>query len=171
MTPSIWQRMDRLARQLTPLVMTLLLVLISIVPMRILDFTTVVPLLPLVSVYHWVIFRPNLLPVYAVFIIGILQDILTGSPIGVNALVFLMVYGAVSSQKSFFTGKSFFVLWVGFAIISFGAMAMHWLTVSILNVAILDIQNAFFQYILTLGFFPALAWFFLRWQNAFLRLD
>jgi len=29
----------------------------------------------------------------------------------------------------------------------------------------------FFQYLLTLGVFPAVAWLFLRWQRAFLRLD
>jgi rod shape-determining protein MreD len=139
--------------------------------MRILDFTTAVPLLPLISVYHWAIYRPQLLPTYAVFLIGVLQDILTGSPIGVNALVFLLVYGAVISQKTFFSGRSFFVLWIGFGLIAAGASVTNWLVISILNVAIVGIQTAFLQYILTLGFFPAAAWAFLRWQNAFLRLD
>ena len=171
MTPSIWHRIDLLARQLTPSFLTLLLVIISIVPMRILDFTTVVPQLPLISVYHWAIFRPNLLPVYAVFLIGVIQDILTGSPLGVNTLVFLLVYGAVLSQKAFFTGRSFFILWVGFAIIAAGASTINWLVISILNATIVEAQSAILQYLLTLGIFPSTAWLFLRWQSAFLRLD
>ncbi len=171
MTPSLWHRIDLLARQLTPSMLTLLLVIISVVPVRILDFSTVVPLLPLMSVYHWAIFRPRLLPAYAVFLIGILQDILTGAPVGVNALVFLLVYGAVLSQKRFFTGKSFLILWLGFSLIAAGAIGLNWLAVSILNVAIVETHAAVFQYLLTLGFFPAAAWFFLRWQRAFLRLD
>jgi rod shape-determining protein MreD len=171
MTPSLWHRLDLLARQLTPSMLTLILVIISVVPMRILNFSTVVPLLPLMSVYHWAIFRPRLLPAYAVFLIGILQDILTGSPIGVNSFVFLLVYGAVLSQKRFFTGKSFFILWLGFSLIAAGASGLNWLAVSILNVSVVEFHTAVFQYLLTLGFFPAVAWVFLFWQRIFLRLE
>ena len=163
--------MDLLARYLSPSFITLFLVVVSVVPIRTLDFTTVVPLLPLISVYHWAIFRPTLLPIYAVFLIGILQDILTGSPIGVHALVFVLVYGSVLSQKNFFTGKSFFILWIGFALMAAGALVVNWLAISILSVAILDFHNAIIQYILTLGIYPAVAWLFLRWQSAFLRMD
>ena len=171
MTPSLWHRLDLLARQLTPSMLTLILVIISVVPIRILNFSTVVPLLPLMSVYHWAIFRPRLLPAYAVFLIGILQDILTGSPIGVNSFVFLLVYGAVLSQKRFFTGKSFFILWLGFSLIAAGASGLNWLAVSILNVSVVEFHTSVFQYLLTLGFFPAVAWVFLCWQRIFLRLD
>ncbi|MEE2699079.1 MAG: rod shape-determining protein MreD [Pseudomonadota bacterium] len=171
MRPSVWHRIDLLARQLSPVLLTLVLVVISVVPVRILDFSTFVPLFPLASVYHWTIFRPNLLPIYAVFLIGILQDVLTGSPIGVNAFVYLLVYGAVLSQNVFFTDKSFFILWIGFALISAGAVVVNWFIISILNVTVVEIQNAVTQYFLTLGFFPAAAWFFLRWQGAFLRMD
>lgn len=171
MTPSIWHRIDLLARQLTPSFLTLILVIISVVPMRILEFTSITPLLPLISIYHWTIFRPNLLPIYAVFLIGVLQDILTGSPVGVNALVFLLVYGAVLAQNVFFIGKSFFVLWIGFALIAAGASTLSWLVISILNFTIIDAQIVIVQYFLTLGFYPAAAWAFLYLQSAFLRLD
>jgi len=171
MTPSLWHRIDLLARQLTPSMLTLALVIISAVPIRILDFSTAVPMLPLMSVYHWAIFRPRLLPAYAVFLIGILQDILTGAPVGVNALVFLLVYGAVLSQKRFFTGKSFFILWLGFCLIAAAAAGLNWLAVSVLNVTIVEIRTVVFQYLLTVGFFPAIAWVFMRWQQSFLRFD
>jgi rod shape-determining protein MreD len=163
--------MDLLARQLTPSMLTLLLVIIGVVPLRILDFSTVMPLFPLMAVYHWAVFRPRLLPAYAVFLIGILQDILTGAPVGVNALVFLLVYGAVLSQKRFFTGKSFIILWLGFSLIAAAATALNWIAVSLLSVTVVEIRTAAFQYLLTIGFFPALAWVFMRWQRAFLRLD
>ena len=170
MKPGLWHRMDSLTRQLTPLMLTLALVIINVVPLHIPGFSRVAPLLPLMAVYHWAIFRPRLLPAYAVFLIGILQDILTGAPVGVNALVFLAGYGAVLSQKRFFIGKSFFILWLGFALIAAVAAAINWLAVSILSATLVEPQTVFFQYLMTLGFFPAVAWFFLRWQRAFLRL-
>ena len=75
MTPGPWQRMDLLARQLMPSMLTLVLVIINVVPLHIPGFSRVAPLLPLIAVYHWAAFRPRLLPAYAVFLIGLFQDI------------------------------------------------------------------------------------------------
>lgn len=171
MKPGLLHRMDVLARQLTPFLLTLTLVIINVVPLHIPGFSRVAPLLPLMAVYHWAIFRPRLLPAYAVFLIGLLQDILTGAPVGVNALVFLLVYGAVLSQKQFFNGKSFFILWLGFSLIAAGAAMVNWLAISILHVTLAEPKTVFYQYLLTLAFFPAIAWVFMRWQHAFLRQD
>jgi rod shape-determining protein MreD len=95
--------------------------------------------------------------------------VLGGTPIGVNALVFLAVYGAVLSQKRFFMGKSFAIVWLGFALIAAGALAVSWTAISILNVALVEPRTAVFQYVLTLGLFPGMDWLFLRWQQAILR--
>jgi len=163
--------MDLLVRQLTPTMLTLALVIINVVPLHIPGFSNIAPLLPLMAVYHWAIFRPRLLPAWVVFLIGILQDVLTGTPIGVNALVFLAVYGAVLSQKRFFIGKSFFILWLGFSLIAAGAAILSWVAVSALHVALVEPTTAMYQYLLTLGVFPAVAWVFLRWQRALPRHD
>jgi len=171
MTSGVWHRMDLLARQLTPLMLTLVLVIINVVPLHIPGFSRVTPLLPLIAVYHWAIYRPRLLPAYAVFLIGLLHDALSGLPIGVSALVFLIVYGVVLSQKSFFISKSFFILWLGFSLMAAVASFLSWLAVSILNVTLIEPGTVFFQYLMTLGFFPVIAWLFLRWQRAFLRFD
>ncbi len=169
MTSGFWHRLDMLARQLTPAVLTLVLVIINVMPLHIPGFSRIAPLLPLMAVYHWAIFRPRLLPAYLVFLIGLLQDVLTGTPIGVNALVLLAVYGAVLSQKKFFIGKSFFILWLGFSVIAAGALAVNWGLISAINLTLVEPRTVIFQYLLTLGFFPAVAFVFLRWQQAFLK--
>ena len=169
MTSGLWHRLDLLARQLTPAVLTLVLVIIYVMPLHIPGFSRVAPLLPLMAVYHWAIFRPRLLPAYLVFLIGLLQDVLTGAPIGVNALVLLAVHGAVLSQKKFFIGKSFYILWLGFSVIAAGALAVNWVLISVLNLTLVEPRTVIFQYLLTLGFFPAIAFMFLRWQQAFLK--
>jgi len=169
MTSGLWQRMDLLARQLTPSILTLALVVLNAVPLHLPELSRIAPLLPLMAIYHWAIFRPRLLPASVVFLIGVLQDVLGGTPVGVNALVFLAVYGAVLSQKRFLTGKSFAILWLGFALIAAGAMALSWLVVSALSVTLVEPRTVIFQYLLTLGLFPAVAWLLLLWQRAFLR--
>ncbi len=169
MTSGLWHRMDLLARQLTPAVLTLVLVIIIVMTLHIPGFSRIAPLLPQMAVNHWGIYRPRLLPAYLVFLIGLLQDVLTGTPIGVNALVLLAVYGAVLSQKQFFIGKSFFILWLGFSVIAAGALAVSWGLISVINLTLVEPRTVIFQYLLTLGFFPAIAFVFLRWQQAFLK--
>lgn len=168
MKPSPWHRVDALARHLTPFGLTLALVILGVLPLHVPGYERVVPLLPLMAVYHWSVHRPELLPAYAVFAIGLLQDSLGGAPIGVNAVVYLCVYGVVLSQRRFFVGKSFVIVWLGFAVVGAGAVGLSWLLVSAFNMTLVEPRAAVFQYLVTLGGFPLLAWAFLGWQRAFL---
>jgi rod shape-determining protein MreD len=171
MKPAFWQKLDLWARWLTPFGLTVVLLIFGIVPLHIPGLGIIVPWLPLMAVYHWAIYRPELLPAYAVFIIGVLEDILTGLPIGVNALIFLLVYGGVLSQRRFFVGKSFYILWIGFGLVAAAAAATNWLLVSLWNATILMPNALFFQFLTTVGLYPVLAWVFLRWQYTFLKED
>jgi rod shape-determining protein MreD len=171
MNAVVWQRLDLWARNSTPFGIAVLLVILNVVPTSIPDYATISPTLALIAVYHWAIYRPNLLPLTAVFALGLLQDILSGAPLGVYALVFLTAYGVVLSQRRFLPGKSFMIYWLGFAIIAFGAGVESWVLASIWNFALLDFRSLFFQFLISLGLFPIVAWMFLRWQQALLPQD
>ena len=41
----------------------------------------------LMAVYYWSAYRPTLVPLWFVFFMGLLLDLLSGAPIGLNALV------------------------------------------------------------------------------------
>ncbi|MFB0991698.1 MAG: rod shape-determining protein MreD [Rhodospirillales bacterium] len=169
MKTSIWYRLDILTRLLTPFLLTLALVVLNLVPLEIPRFSRVVPLLPLIAIYHWAVYRSELLPAYAVFMIGLLQDIFSGAPIGVYTLVFLLVYGMVIWQHRFLFGKSFAIIWIGFAIVAAGAFVLAWALISLWSFSLLEIRAAFFQYLLTVATFPSLAWVFMRWQQFIIR--
>ena len=57
------------------------------------------------------------------------------------------------------------------AIIAFGAGVESWVLASIWNFALLDFRSLFFQFLISLGLFPIVAWMFMRWQQAFLPQD
>ena len=171
MNTAIWQKLDYFARSSTPFILSLVLVILSVIPTHIPGYMAVAPVLPLVSIYHWAIYRPNLLPVFTVFILGLMQDFLMGTPVGLYVLVFLTVYGIVLSQRRFFAEKSFIFYWFGFGVISLLASIESYLLGSVWNVVFLDLNAAIYQYIILLGMFPTLAWIFLRWQQAFLQRD
>ena len=166
---SFVQRVDFGARAFVPVAVSLLLVLLSVVPLGIPGYGVMAPLFSLMAVYYWSIHRPDLLPNFAVFGIGLLQDILSGLPLGVLALVFLLVRAVVVSQRRFLLGKSFLLVWWGFALVVAGASFAIWLLVCVLERSLIDLRPAFFQAVMTLATFPFLTWLFARAQRAYLR--
>jgi len=168
MTFSLWQRLGVTVRGVTPFVITLLLVVLGQVPVHIPGFAEVAPLLPLMAVYHWAVYRPDLLPVIAVFIVGLLQDALSGMPFGVNTAVFVLVHLAVMSQQIFFIGRSFLIIWLGFVLVAAGAMVLTWVLTGLFFSTFSSLQTAFVQYLVTVGVFPILAWLQVRWQQSVL---
>jgi len=169
MKPAFWHRLDLWARSISPVGLSVFLILLSVVPTHIPGFASVVPHLALMSIFHWTVFRPDLMPIIAVFLLGLLQDSLTGAPMGLNTLVYLTIYGVVLSQRRFFLGKTFFVEWLGFAIMCAGASLQAWVLLSAYHVYVMDAIPVVFQFLMSLACYPILAWFMGRWQQSVLR--
>lgn len=165
---TIWQRIDLFARQLTPFGLTLVLLGLSLLPIPVPGLASVTPLLTVMAVYHWSVSRPELLPAYAVFLIGLIQDLLSATPVGLYAVVLLAVYGIVVWQHRFLAGKSFGIVWLGYALVSAGAVAAGWVLAMVFYGASLPAEVMAAQYLVSLGLYPMLAWILLRWQRSFL---
>ncbi len=163
------QRIDLLARNITPFLLALLLIMVSQLPMHLPELGRVSPMLALIAVYHWTVFRPELLPSPAVFVIGLFLDLLSGGPVGVNAVVLLLVYGVVLSQRRFLFGKSFAVVWIGFGVVGLSAALVTFIVVSLYHLTPVSPQGFLFQYLITLGLFPLVSWLLLKWQRLVLR--
>lgn len=165
---SFLHRLDMLTRSTTPVLITVFLVILAQVPLHIPGFSEVAPILPLMAVYHWTIYRPDLLPVVAIFFTGLLHDALSGMPFGVNAVVLVLVHIVVLSQRTFFQGRSFLIVWLGFALVASGAVILTWLLNSLFFVSMMPLQAAFVQYAVTVGVFPILAWLMSMWNRSML---
>lgn len=171
MKPSLWQRLDVLARQMAPVLLTLCLTIVNVLPMHLPEFSRMAPVLPLMAVYHWTVYAPGLMPAHMVFLSGLLFDVLSGAPLGINALTFLLVYGIILSQRRFLVGKSFFIVWLGFALVALGAAVAYWALTSALHLTLVDGRAFVAQYGVMVGLFPVVGWVLLRLQNAFLSVD
>lgn len=169
MTVSVWQRLDQAGRSLAPVAVTVMLLLLSMVPLYLPGSELVPPALALMSVYYWAIHRPDLIRPSVAFAIGLLQDMLAGAPLGVTALVLVLCHWVVVSQRGFFLANSFVLLWVGFAFIVFGAALVQWLAFSVLTLTVMPLEAALFQAALTLALFPIFASLFIRVHRAFLK--
>jgi len=169
MITAAFQRLDRSARQLAPFLSSVLLVMLSELPVYIPGYGQVAVDVGLMTVFYWAIYRPDLFPVIAAFVLGLWQDILVGSPIGLHALILLLANWAIVSQRTFFQGKSFAVIWWCFSLVALAAGIVSWVIVCALNTTLVNPVAMLFQAALTVGMFPFMAWLLARAQHAIVR--
>lgn len=162
------QRLDQRLRHALPVALVLLMILVVATPMHLPGFASVAPHLPLIGIYYWSMYRPDLMRPSAAFILGAVCDIVAGTPIGVSSLVFLATLAAAEWQRRAL-GKSFLTAWWGFALVGGAAMALDWAMVSLVAARLMPARAELFQYLMTLAFYPLLGWGFARAQLALLR--
>ncbi|MEI7608221.1 MAG: rod shape-determining protein MreD [Rhodospirillaceae bacterium] len=169
MNITFWQRLDQIGRSLAPAAVTLMLILLGMVPLHLPDWDKVVPAMALMSVYYWSIHRPDLLPPSAAFALGLLQDLLAGTPPGITALVLVCCHLVIETQRAFFLANGFLMLWLGFTFIVFGAALLQGFIYSILAQTLVPMDIPLAQAAMTLAVFPVFASLFISVHRAFLK--
>ncbi|MGH7090286.1 MAG: rod shape-determining protein MreD [Stellaceae bacterium] len=138
-----------------PLLSTFLFVLVSVVPLQLPGFAAVSPSFALMAVAHWATYRPDLLSQFSVFVLGVLLDLLSGTPyVGASALTFLLARTVVLLARRHFVGCDFSILWLGFVALAGGTLAFNWALVSLLSRQIVGMQPFLFEALMTVACFP-----------------
>lgn len=170
MNGGIWQKLDQTGRNVAPFSVTMMLALLGAVPLHLPGYGAVAPALGLTAVYYWAIHRPDLLrPVFA-FALGVLQDLLSGTPVGMTALVYVLVYWVVLIRRRVFLATTFPMLWLGFALVALAAAVVRWVGHSVLDMMLIPPGPALVQALLTVALFPIFGWLFIRIHRAFLQV-
>jgi rod shape-determining protein MreD len=88
------------------------------------------PLLALMPVYFWTLVRPDLMPPWAAFVLGLVQDLLSGMPPGVWAASFIAAYALIDRQRDSFASLSGWAAILGFGVVALVANICAFLLVS-----------------------------------------
>ena len=142
--------------------------LVGMVPLPLPGYAIVAAPFTLMCLFYWVIHRPDLLRPLVVFAIGLLQDLISGAPIGLTPMVLMLAYWLLITQRRFFLGRSFLMLWTGFALVAAGAAAVQWLVFAVMTASLLDAQPVLVQAVLGVALFPAVVWLLQRLHRAYL---
>lgn len=169
MNATLWQKLDGAARRAAPGAVTLLLVLVGVTPLQVPFYGRIAPMLALMSIYYWAIHRPDLMPLSLVFAVGLVHDALTGAPLGIHSLVFLVCHWMVLGQRRFLVGRSFVVLWWGFFMLMLLAAALDWVAFSAYFARVMPVEPVVFRTLLTVALFPVAAWAFIQVHRGFVR--
>jgi rod shape-determining protein MreD len=159
-------RVNNGAARMLPVATTLFAALISVLPVQIPGYAALTPVFTLMAAYHWTIYRPDLLPPLALFAIGLTEDLLAGSPIGVNALLLLLTRSAVLGYRRYFVNRTFPFVWTGFTLLTVAAMFGLWVLHCLLDLSLLDLRNTVIRGALTIAIFPLASFLLGRAQRA-----
>lgn len=163
------QMLDDWARKFAPFAFTVVLALIAVLRIPAPGFVDIAPMLPVVAVYYWSLYRPELLPPVAVFAIGLLVDSLSGIPLGVNALLLLAVCAFVRSQRQLLEPRGFILHWFAFLVVVVLFEGLRWALMSILGGALVSIGPPAYRAGLATTLYPFLSWVLLKVHHAFLK--
>jgi rod shape-determining protein MreD len=106
---------SRIVASVIPVTLAILGVMLANLPVSFLGGIVPAPLMGLMPVYFWCLVRPDLMPPFWAFVIGLLEDVLSGGPPGVWAVAFVVTYAALDRQRDSLAGLGGVAAILGFA--------------------------------------------------------
>jgi rod shape-determining protein MreD len=164
-----WKKLDARVRTILPFSLTVTVLLFGMTPTYVPGLAQITPMYTLVAVYFWAIYRPDLLGYGLGFAIGVLEDLLTGAPLGVGTLVLLLIQWVVFNQHKFFHAKPFVITWFAFGLVAFGAVLLKWVGVGLVSSSgPTPFGDVFASYLITVAVYPIVAWLFSKVRSGLL---
>jgi rod shape-determining protein MreD len=151
-----------------PVALTALAVLAAYLPFGSAALSRTWPEFWLMSVFFWSVYQPNLMPAGAAFLIGFLNDVLSGMPLGLTALTLVLLQYAALHQRRAFVGQPFLVGWVGFAVLAAVAMVLMWFGASLYYFRLFEPSPVAVKLAITVAVYPLVAEFLGWLQRRFL---
>ena len=112
------------------------------------------PLLSLVFLYWMMLHYEKFVPVFLVFVIGLISDILFSDILGGRATAYILAFYYVDFRRVKLLQGDFMQIWLDFAIVVTGVMMFQLMMFSLLNLAIPAVTPILFQIGSTLILFP-----------------
>ena len=137
-----------------------LFVILNVSDIRIAGLENLVPLFDLMIIFYFAIFK-NVFSIWFIFVLGIWNDALNGSPLGTTALcyillikLFLLLNGKMMIRETF---KQ---IWQQFIAFCFLFLLMKFLIISAFNGALCSITTPLAQFVLSSIFYILMHKFF-----------
>lgn len=90
------------------------------------------------AIYYWAMYRPAILPSWLLFVSGLVFDIVSGLPLGINALSYVLLGWLITRRRRFLLSQPFPVIWFFFGIFSAAMLALQWAVFCILHWTVIN---------------------------------
>ncbi len=160
--PSFWRRLDAASRLAWPAAFLVFGLLLLGLPLGLPGQAELRPDYAVACVFFWSLYRPGSLPAPVVALAGLLLDLLGLSPLGLWAVLLLLVQGGTLAIRRRLIPRLFLINWLVFAAFAACATALAWAAQSLLFLTLLPAPPVAIQTIAAIGLYPLLAAFFIR---------
>ena len=152
-----------------PLFISILWLIVSLIPLRSELNLNARPMIGLMCVYFWTMYRSDLFNLLSVFVLGIFSDVLSIAPFGIYLLMYLIMYLSVVKLIKYITEKTFEISWIGLSLLLFAVMVAGWFVSSVYYAQFLPVKNFLFSYLLSVALYPVVAGVNAWVSNVFLQ--
>ena len=105
----------KISASIIPVLLGLIGVVLANLPVTLMGGWMPPPLFALMPLYFWCLVRPDLVSPAWAFVLGMLQDLLSGGPPGIWAAAFVAMFAVIDRQRDIFAGLSGWGAVLGFA--------------------------------------------------------
>jgi rod shape-determining protein MreD len=140
------------------LVFSLLLFILCATVLPIWQDIGIQPTLLLIILYHWSIYRSDLLPVEQLVLISLILDGIYAYPLGFSALRLLIGYSLLMTQRRILCHQRFHWVWTGFGIFVVIDALLFAILSSCVKHEWTGILSLIPGMLLTLGLYPIVVW-------------
>jgi rod shape-determining protein MreD len=130
------RRLDIVWRQAFPGITSILLMLLSVANFGPRGQSALLPMVSIICVWFWSLYRPAAMSPPIAFVIGLLLDLLGYLPLGVGPVTMLTTHGLARQLRRFLVRQGFMVVWLTFIVVAFGIAVMNWTLVSLLTLSV-----------------------------------
>lgn len=167
-SPGLLRRLDDVARAALPALVTAFLMIIAAGPTGV---PALVPAVALPSVVFWSMARPGAMSPPAVFLLGLLQDLLTLAPLGSGIVTLLVAHGLAATWRRSLAGTGFLLGWLVFCGFAASAAALGLCLTAALDWTLPPVAPALHQAVLTASLYPVFALTLSRLHAVMLRAE
>ena len=150
----------------TPAVACAIASVVLATPIRVLGLQPPEPVFAMAPAFAWAVLRPSLLPPFALAALGLFEDALWGTPLGLWPLCLFAVYGTAFAIRRVLIGEDFWALGAWYAALCALAFGAGLLLTLFVSGQIPTLVGLGLQLLVTVMLFP-LAWLVIdRFEDA-----
>lgn len=121
------------------------------------------PILFLIILYRWSLYRPDLIPVEQLILISLIQDGIHAYPLGFSALRLLIDYTLLATQRRILSQQRFLWVWGGFGIFAFIDACVYVALLSCVKYEWVGILPRIPGLVITISLYPLTTWMINRY--------
>lgn len=148
------KRLELLLWVAMPAGITFLLFILCVIPKHIWGISYIMPLLPIIPIFYWGRMQATEIPYWFACLIGLLMDVVSGTPLGLSALLYVLFLMTIHTQSKYIHKEGFIIIWGYFIMLLAIISVLQWLIMSFSGNQIQAIPAALIQWLITASFYP-----------------